>query len=250
MNGISYDERRDLVIPGDYNETLLFCVDHFVNAAKKAIQDHDYFAVALSGGSTPKAIYERLALPQNKDKIQWDKCLIFWSDERAVPPESSESNYGMAMKAGLETLPLNWETVFRMKGEAEDIEEAAKEYENLIIENVPNQMFDLIMLGVGEDGHTASLFPETHGLHAEGRLVIANYLPHVEKWRLSMTFDCINRAKQACIYAMGSSKASIVKTVLTSGYNPDHLPSQRVGTAANKALWVLDTAAASALSVT
>lgn len=241
----SYDERRDIAVSGDYSTTLDFCVEHFIHIAEKSIADHGYFTVALSGGSTPKDIYKRLALPKNRERINWGRCLIFWSDERPVPPDSTQSNYRMAMESGIGTLPLNPENIFRMEAERENIEEAAKEYERIIYEKVPSQSFDLVMLGLGEDGHTASLFPETHGLNTEGQLVTANFIPSQETWRMSFTFDCINKSKHPTFYVMGKNKASIIAKILTSPYEPNLLPAQRVGTPANKALWILDIDAAS-----
>jgi len=239
----AHDERRDIAIPGDSQTTIDFCVNHFIAIAQESINDHGYFAVALSGGSTPKIVYEQLALPANAAKIDWTKVLLFWSDERAVAPTSSDSNYHMAMEAGFSALPIPAKNIFRMQAE-EEIEAHALEYETLIREKIPGKVFDLTLLGVGDDGHTASLFPHTHGLHAEGRLVIANFLPEKKIWRMSLTFDCINASKHICVYALGKGKATILAKVLSGKYLPDDLPSQRVGTATHKALWIMDEAAA------
>lgn len=155
----SYDERRDVIIPGDEKATLQFCIEHFIESANLAIDQQGYFAVALSGGSTPKNIFKGLVSEQYRNKIDWTKVLIFWSDERSVPPDDPESNYHMAMEAGFKKLPIKPDQIFRMKAEG-DIEEEAKEYERLIQEKIPSKRFDLVMLGMGEDGHTASLFPK------------------------------------------------------------------------------------------
>jgi 6-phosphogluconolactonase len=118
----------------------------------------------------------------------------------------------------------------------------------LVEKILPNGVFDLVMLGMGEDGHTASLFPKTHGLHAEDRFVIANFIPQKNVWRMSLTFECINAARNIVIYVLGKSKASMVKQVLSGPYQPDDLPIQRVGTREHKALWVFDNAAAENLN--
>ncbi len=120
-------------------------------------------------------------------------------------------------------------------------------YEQLIRQQIPSLQFDLIMLGMGEDGHTASLFPHTQGLHTKGRLVIPNYIPQKQTWRMTMTYECIHMAKNICIYVMGSSKANTVAKVLLDPYHPDHLPIQRIGTPSHKATWILDTEASKAL---
>ncbi|NGX43116.1 MAG: 6-phosphogluconolactonase [Chlamydiae bacterium] len=240
----SYDERRDAVIPGDKATTIQFCVDHFIRLAEDAIAHHGYFATALSGGSTPKAIFERLSDPKYRERIEWKRVLLFWSDERAVPPGDPKSNYRMAMDAGFGKLPVPAERIFRMKAE-KDIEENALEYQKLIEQILPNGVFDLVMLGMGEDGHTASLFPKTHGLHTNARLVIANFIPSLDTWRMTLTYDCINRARNIVIYVIGETKAEILENVLDSDYDPDSLPVQRVGTPTNKALFITDNAALS-----
>lgn len=242
----SYDERRDLVIPGDSKTTLDFCVAQFISIANEAISKRGIFTVALSGGSTPKAIYQRLADPEHRSAIDWKRVLLFWSDERCVAPTDPESNYHTAMEAGFSSLPLLPENIFRMQGEIEP-EKSATLYENLIIEHVPHHSFDLVMLGMGDDGHTASLFPKTHGLHASGRLVIANFVPQKHTWRLSLTFDCINSGKYITIYVLGKSKAEMLAKVLTEPYDPDLYPSQKIGTRTHKALWIVDQEAASKL---
>jgi 6-phosphogluconolactonase len=150
------------------------------------------------------------------------------------------------MQAGLSTLPLLPENIFRMKGE-NNIEENAREYEELIRQKVPSLQFDLIMLGMGEDGHTASLFPRTHGLHTKDRLAIANYVPQKNTWRLSMTYECIHMAKMICIYVIGAKKGSMIVKVLLGPYEPDNLPIQRIGTPSHKAIWILDNEASEQL---
>ncbi len=238
----AYDDRRDIAIPGDKQKTLEFCIQHFINKANEAITDNGYFAVALSGGSTPKAIFEGLARKENVEKVDWERVMLFWSDERCVPPEDPDSNYRMAMESGFVTLPIPLENIHRMKAE-DDPEQYAKQYEEIIEEKLSGQPFDLVMLGMGGDGHTASLFPKTHGLHAPERKVIANYIPQMDTWRMTLTFDCINEAKEIVIYVLGESKAEMVKRVFTGNYDPDNLPVQRVGTATHKALWIMDDGA-------
>lgn len=236
----SFDERRDIIIPGNTEETIEFCVKQFIQIGQEAIENQSFFAVALSGGSTPNAIFKKLGESPYNKQLDWTQVLCFWSDERSVPPNHPENNYHMAMEAGLSTLPIPPENIFRMPAEF-DIEENARLYEQKILEYIPSGSFDLMMLGVGEDGHTASLFPLTHGLHtAKEQLVTANYVPQKQTWRMSVTYECIERAKVICIYALGKNKAAIVTKVLAGSYDPDHLPSQRIGTPTHKAIWILD----------
>lgn len=243
----SFDDRRDIVVAGNKDATIRFAVDNWIHSAHEAIADHGYFAVALSGGSTPKAIYQLLSSEAYRNKVDWAKVRLYFSDERCVPPTDPESNYKMAIDSGIGTLPIKPENIYRMVGEG-DPELNGQAYDALIKDTLPDVKFDLVMLGMGDDGHTASLFPKTHGLHAENREAIANYIPKFQKWRLSLTFDCINRAKKAVIYVIGKNKAESVKEIFTSAYNPDHLPIQKVGTRKHKALWVLDEGAGSLLN--
>lgn len=240
---LTYDERRDIAIPGNQLATIQFCREHFLFVAREAIKKQGYFSVALSGGSTPKAIFQTL---KAKD-LDWSLVLLFWSDERNVPPTHADSNYKMAMDAGFDILPIPSNNIFRMRAEAENLEESAIEYETLIKTVIPKKRFDLVMLGMGEDGHTASLFPLTHGLHAKDQLVIANYIPQKETWRLSLTFDCINEAEHIVIYVLGNAKASVIAKVLEGPSEPDQLPIQKVGTSSHKALWIVDHEAAEKL---
>lgn len=238
-----YDERRDIIIPGNAKETVIFAVEQLIAIANESIAERDLFTIALSGGSTPKAIFELLAKEPYCKQVPWDKVRVFWSDERSVPPDHLDSNYYMAMQAGLKTLPIPDKNIFRMPAD-QDIEAGAAKYEKLILSILPSGKFDLIMLGMGEDGHTASLFPKTHALHSVDRLVVANYVPQKNTWRMTLTYKCINSARHIAIYVIGESKATMLKFVLSAPYNPDELPIQHVGTATHKALWIIDNDAA------
>jgi 6-phosphogluconolactonase len=152
----------------------------------------------------------------------------------------------MAMNAGFDKLGVLKENIFRMVAEA-DIEENALRYEEMIREKLPGASFDLVMLGMGDDGHTASLFPHTKGLHVQKKLVTANYIPSLQTWRLSLTFDCINAAKTIAIYVIGKGKQQKLKEVFTQSYDPEELPIQKIGTLEHRALWILDLEAAEAL---
>lgn len=242
----SFDKRRDLIIPGNDLETIHFSVCQFLEIGREAIQERGAFSVALSGGNTPHAIFRELSKPSHQSALDWSKVLLFWSDERSVPPTDPESNYYSAMQAGLSSLPIKQENVFRMVAE-KDIEENALAYEQLIKQKVSSLHFDLMMLGMGEDGHTASLFPCTNALHARDRLVVANYVPQKQTWRMTMTYECIHRARTICIYALGAKKAHMVANVLLGPYDPEQFPVQRIGTPMHKALWILDNTASELL---
>lgn len=236
----NFDKRRQIAVPGDRHATLKFAVEHWMTCALNAIKDHGAFYVALSGGSTPKAIYESLASHKNREKIEWPKVHLFWSDERSVAPDDPESNYRMAMDAGLKEL-VPEPNIHRMIAERE-IEKNAAAYEALILKILGPHPFDLIMLGMGEDGHTASLFPRTDALNESKHQVVANRVPQKKTNRMTMTFPCLNRASNLVIYVLGESKKEMVSHIFTDTVNS--FPAQQLGTPTSKSLWILDKAAA------
>ncbi len=243
MKMIDIDERRQLIVPGDKDKTLQFCVDHFVKCAKEAINDHGYFYVALSGGSTPKAIYQKLASKDYINQVDWSKVVIFFSDERSAPPTDPDSNYKMAIDSGFKSIPVPKDQIYRMVAE-ENIDQNAVWYENKIDEVLDGRPFDYIMLGMGDDGHTASLFPGTDALHISDHLVTANYVPQKETWRMTFTYPLINNASHIVFYVMGDKKTEMLKQVLHETSPEKMLPSARVGTPEHKALWIADQGAA------
>lgn len=223
-------------------EAVAFCTAQWITFAQNAIAGSGRFCVALSGGSTPKAIYHRLSLPENQAQVDWSKVFVFWSDERCVPPAHPDSNYKMAMDAGLASLPLLPQHIFRFHGES-DPEEAAKQYEAAIKEHVPFERFDLMMLGMGDDGHTASLFPGTAALVEEKRLALPNYIPQKEAWRLTLTFPCLNKARHLQLAVLGEAKASIIETLFRE--KPGSYPVEFL----HHPTWILDQAAAKKILV-
>lgn len=234
-----WDDRRDLIIPGDEPATIAFCIKHFVTTAQKAIEKHDHFFVALSGGTTPKAMFAEITKPPYSEAIDWSKVHLFWSDERSVPPDHPDSNYKMAMDSGFASLPIPEKNIHRMKAE-KDILEAAQVYEKEIRKTLHHHPFDLVMLGMGEDGHTASLFPHTEALEITGRLAVANHVPQKNTHRMTLTFECINQARNIAIYVLGPKKKHVIAEVLSSPPQFANLPAQRVGTPTHKALWITD----------
>lgn len=241
---IDVDIRRRLIVPGDAAATLLYAKEHWIAAARAAIEERGGFFVALSGGSTPKALFQLLT----EQDLDWSRVWLFWGDERAVKPDAQESNYRMAMDAAFTRLGVPARQIFRMHAEGV-IEETSVDYENLLKNHLPGGRFDLVMLGMGDDGHTASLFPETHALRCDDRLVIENFVPKLNSWRMTLTFAGIHQARSIALYVIGLGKAKMMKQILEEKHQPDKLPVQRVGTSQLPALWILDKEAASALSI-
>jgi 6-phosphogluconolactonase len=220
----------------------------FAAQASAAVQANGRFTVALSGGSTPRTLYTLLA---TKPNIPWDKIFIFWGDERHVPPDHPESNYRMANAALLSKVPVPPENVFRVQAEEKDAAAAAQQYEQTLkdffhLSSGKFPRFDLIFLGVGPDGHTASLFPGTSALTENRRLVVANWVSKFNTYRITFTFPVLNAAACVMFLTSGADKAAILHEVLeNSGAD---LPSQKIRLANGKLIWLADEPAASTLS--
>ncbi|MBI5273310.1 MAG: 6-phosphogluconolactonase [Chlamydiia bacterium] len=232
----SWDERRDYIALGTSAEMVQFATEHWIHTAKRAIQQRGKFAVALSGGSTPQEIYRSLA--GHRDAISWERVFLFWSDERSVLPDHPDSNFRIAMESGLKQLPIPKHQIFRMEAEKK-LEEHARDYEEKILHHLGKDLFDLVMLGIGEDGHTASLFPDTAALQITNRLVVPNWIASKNTWRMTLTYPCINQSFHTAIYVLGSAKQDIVAKILDAPIFSS-LPASQIGSVQHKALWILD----------
>ena len=220
--------------------------EEFCNQAHTAVAQRGKFSVALSGGSTPKSLYQLLA---TDPKVPWDKTYFFFGDERHVPPDHPESNYRMANEAMLSKAPLA--NVFRIPAEMKDADAAASAYEQTLrnfFNLVPGESprFDLVLLGLGPDGHTASLFPGSAALKERKRLVVSNWVEKFKTHRITLTFPVLNQAACVMFLASGADKAGMVREVLEDPRAD--LPSQRVGPTNGRLVWMLDRAAAAELS--
>lgn len=209
----------------------------------------EYFSIALSGGSTPRSIFQYLA-SNFKEKINWEKLLIFWSDERCVPPESNESNFRMAHESLLSKVDIPASNIFRIKGEANPIDEA-KRYSEVVRSNIssPNLLlqFNLIMLGLGTDGHTASIFPGNGDLFESNDPFEVSMHPETSQSRITVTGKTINQAKLVTFLVTGENKANTVATLLNRKKGWDALPASHVDPKNGKLLWILDNKAAAYL---
>lgn len=223
---------------------------YIVQVAHKAIAAHGRFTLALSGGSTPKKLYELLGNVPYCSQIDWALVEIFWSDERCVPPESEDSNYRMALEVFLSKIPLAASQIHRMPADDPQHDAASHAYtlemQNIFgTDHIPS--FDLIQLGMGPEGHTASLFPHQPSLHEQQRLVLPVTVPKPPPDRLTFTPPLLNAANHILFLVTGADKAEAVQAVLDGEYQPDEYPAQIVRPTHGKVTWMLDAAAAQKL---
>ncbi len=208
-------------------------------------------SVALSGGSTPKTMFQILASDEFRGQMPWETVAWFWGDERCVPPDHEDSNYNMTHKALLEVAPIPEGNIYRMPAENADREAAATSYERMLrayfasSSGIPS--FDLIYLGMGDDGHTASLFPGTKALAESRRLVVPNYVDKFQSYRLTFTIPMINAGRQVVFLIAGEGKADRLHEVMEGQRDPDRLPSQYIQPHPGQLRFFLDQAAAARL---
>lgn len=253
--------KEEIKIYKDSPTLTAAAAEQFVNLAKDAIHSRGVFHVALAGGSTPKRLYHLLAEESaGKYKLDWSKIQLWYGDERHVGPEDPDSNYRMSKLAMLDTILPPAENVHRIHGENPDAAAAAAHYEAELMKHFPEAVdknsypvFDLILLGMGPDGHTASLFPGTKGLEETAKWVVANWVPANEvvkedTFRITFTFPVLNHARQVSLFVAGESKADRILDVLETAKGTDKYPCQRVKPAHGTKTWMLDEAAAAKLS--
>jgi 6-phosphogluconolactonase len=231
-------------------ELFQAAAEQFLELANEAISNRGRFATALSGGSTPKGLYAMLA-EKFASSLDWRKTFFFWGDERHVPPDHPESNFRMARDAMLSRLPIPAENVFRVRAEEADANGAAEEYERTLLQFFqvkPGEFprFDLIHLGMGPDGHTASLFPGTQALRERTRWVVANWLEKFQTFRITLTLPVLNKARCVTFLVTGSEKAGTLQQVLQG--TGSEFPANLIHPVNGKLLWMVDRAAAARLS--
>jgi 6-phosphogluconolactonase len=238
----------------DSAELAAACATLFAQMARRCVSENGEFTVALSGGTTPREIHRRIAAGDQaeSERLPWDKIHVFFGDERCVPPDSPESNFRMAQETLFSQVPIPPANIHRMKGELEP-GSAAAEYEaelrrkfKLGSQGLPR--FDLLLLGVGPDGHTASLFPGTAALTEQQRLAVANYVPHLDAWRLTLTFPVLNHAACVLFLTTGEEKAPVVRAVFRPSPGAAMCPARLVQPKSGWLRWFLDEAAASQMA--
>ena len=244
---------REVRILADANSIAQTAAAEFLEAAQQAVSEKGSFSVALAGGSTPKALYGLLATnPLLQAKVPWSKIQFFFGDERHVPPTDEESNFRMAEEAMLGKASVDPKQVHRIKGEKRNAAQAAEEYEQDLRASFRLQggefpRFDLVLLGMGPEGHTASLFPGTKALKEERRLVVSNWVGKFYTDRITFTPPVLNNSARVIFMVHGEEKAPALKAVLEGPYEPEQLPAQIIQPKQGKVLWLVDPSAASML---
>jgi 6-phosphogluconolactonase len=242
-------ELRRLTTPQDLFQAA---AEEFIHSANEAITQRKRFIVALSGGSTPKGLYTLLAANASSS-LPWDRMFFFFGDERHVPPDHPESNYRMASETLFSKAPIPPANIFRVPAENPDASAAAEEYEKNMrdfFSSPPGEFpsFDLILLGLGPDGHTASLFPETLALQEKSRLVVANWVDKFKTSRITFTLPLLNAARCVAFLVSGTEKAPALHEVLEGKAPGEKYPAKLVQPSDGKLIWFVDRAAASELS--
>jgi 6-phosphogluconolactonase len=245
---------REIHICPDASGITRRAADEFVKAAADAVAKKGTFAVVLAGGSTPKSLYGMLVSdPTLRTKIPWDKTQFFFGDERHTPPDHADSNYRMANEALFSKAPIKAEQVTRIRGEYADTEKAALEYQQALrayfqVRDGAFPHFDLVLLGMGDEGHTLSLFPGTKALHATDRIVVRNWVGKLYTERITLTATAANEASQVIFLVTRADKALALKAVLEGPHEPEQLPAQLIQPKSGRLLWLVDKEAGSMLT--
>jgi 6-phosphogluconolactonase len=245
---------REIRILADGAAIAKRAAQEFVQAAAKAVRARGSFNVALAGGSTPKALYGLLVNdPTLRSQVPWDKMHLFFGDERHVAPDHPDSNFRMATEAMISKSPLKPQQVTRIKGEYPDAEQAALEYEKGLreyfkLKDGEYPRFDLLFAGMGNEGHTLSLFPGTKALHADGRIVVRNWIGKLYTERITLTTPAASNSAEIIFMVTGADKAPALKAVLEGPFEPEQLPAQLLQPQKGKLFWLVDAAAGSMLT--
>jgi 6-phosphogluconolactonase len=248
--------RSGLEVHADTGQLAIAAAERFIAAAAQAIRATGRFSVALSGGATPRPLFATLAAPAYSSRIAWQNVRVFWTDERCVPPDDAESNYGVARALLLDHVPVPPANIHRVRGE-DDPAAAAAAYERDLrvafdapacaAPGVPGRQFDLVLLGLGTNGHTASLFPHLGAVLERTNWVMAERIEALRQWRITLTPVILNQAAEVVFLVSGRDKAAILRRVLCGALDPDDLPAQAIAPASGRLRWMVDAAAAAEL---
>lgn len=240
----------EITVANDLNELNHFAAERFVTSAKEAIRTSGRSIVALAGGSTPKALYRLLSSKEFAGQLDWSKVSFFFGDERIVPSDHQDSNFRMAKENLFDPLDTHPQNIFRWRTEIGNARKTAADYEKTIKGFFPEgelPRFDLILLGLGADGHTASLFPYSPAIKEASRIAVANRVEKLAADRLTLTFPVINNAANVIFLVSGKEKAPTLKEILESAPDPEKYPAQMVKPLDGNLIWLIDKQAAGLL---
>lgn len=235
--------KRQIKVEPTVSDLIHEAARRIVDAATHAVADRGKFTLALSGGKTPEGLYQLLAADFYRSQIDWNRVHVFFGDERCVPPDSKESNFRMAHAALLSKVPIPAEQIHRMRGEIEP-NQAATEYGELLKTQFGDGGLDLILLGMGDDGHTASLFPQSPALAERKHRCVANPVARLNAWRITLTAPFINKAQAVMVLIAGADKSARLQEVLEGPRDPTRLPIQLIEPEHGTMTWLLDAGAA------
>ncbi len=243
----------EVVVAADPDELAHAAAERFATLAAEAVARTGRFTVALAGGSTPKGLYSVLATEPYRSRVPWQGTLVFWGDERCVPPDHPDSNYKTATETLLRHVSIPADQIHRMRGEDPDPDRAAADYERRLRltfqrESRTLPRFDLVLLGMGADGHTVSLFSGSPALRESARLVVAPYVARLQTYRLTLTLPVLNGARFIFFLVSGEEKARMLKTVLEAVGRGHEIPSQMIFPSHGTITWFVDSAAARLLA--
>ncbi len=236
-------------VGSDAEEVARTVAERFAELARASVAERGVFSVALAGGTTPKRVYELLAGEELRGQVPWEGVHVFFGDERAVPPDHADSNYRMAHEALLSRVEIPAQNIHRMRGEGDAAANASLYEDELraFFGDVEWPRLDLVMLGMGDDGHTASLFPGTDALREVRAWAVANWVEKLDTWRVTLTAPAINHARHVFFVVTGAGKAARLAEVLKGERDPTRLPSQLIEPADGALEWFVDEAAAADL---
>jgi 6-phosphogluconolactonase len=233
------DSRREAYIVKTEEEAVELCKDLMIKEMQKAIIAKGHCTIAISGGKTPLPLFEQLTQPQTSLLVNWPLVNIFWVDERSVSQEDAMSNFGNALPY-FSTPPLDLAKKHRLIADKEPREQFALEYEKLLTKSCVHGELDLVLLGVGEDGHTASLFPHTQALQEKSHLYAPNFIPQKKEWRMTITFPGLDLARTTLVPCIGKGKAKILKQVFLKENSFEEVPAWKIGSQEHPAIYILD----------
>jgi 6-phosphogluconolactonase len=239
----------EMSVLADAEEVARAVAVRFAELARASVPERGAFSVALAGGTTPRRVYELLAGDDYRAQVPWEGVHVFFGDERCVPPDHADSNYRMAHEALLSRVPIPEQNVHRMRGEGDAAANASLYEDELraFFGDVEWPRLDLVMLGMGDDGHTASLFPETPALAERRAWAVANWVEKFGAWRVTLSAPAINHARRVFFVVTGAGKAARLAEVLRGERDPARLPSQLIEPADGMLEWFVDRAAAASL---